>query len=82
MTASNDIGDIQDGRVYQAFIQNMLRAGDSRTVFSVVLSCDGAPLIKCRTTSRSKVPVFNSSNWIVVWNMVRTTSDKQNYRTF
>ena len=44
------IRDIQDGRVYQKFIQGEPRVR-GRRVFSIVVSSDGAPLIKSRKFS-------------------------------
>lgn len=44
------IRDIQDGRVYQNFIQHDPRAR-GRKVLSVVVSSDGAPLIKSKKFS-------------------------------
>ena len=50
--AEDYIRDIQDGRVYQKFIQHDPCARGKKVLLTVV-SSDGAPLIK--------------SNWTVVW---------------
>lgn len=57
-TASTDLRDIQDGRVYQSFLQIQQLRRDLRTVFLVALSCDGAPLIKSRKFSMWAVMGF------------------------
>ena len=50
LPAEDCIRDIQDGRVYQNFIQHDPRAR-GRKVLSVVVSSDGAPLIKSKKFS-------------------------------
>ena len=48
---STNLRDIQDGTVYQIFLESVQPEARERKVFSIVISSDGAPLIKSRKFS-------------------------------